>query len=131
METRGEAGFTLLETLVALIVMVTVATMLYRGLSGGLRVSEIAGKAETALAVAQARLAGLGHETPIAAGRIEGQDGEIGWELTVRPYLPPDEAGRAARMSAFWATVKVFWRDRRNMPLRSLQLTTLKLVPAP
>jgi prepilin-type N-terminal cleavage/methylation domain-containing protein len=131
MDPRGEDGFTLMETLIALIIMVTVATMLYRGLSGGLRVNEIAGNTERALVVAQARLAGLGHEIPVAAGRVEGQDGDMGWELTIRPYQPPDAADRAAQMSAFWATVTVFWRDRRGAPLRSLQLTTLKLEPSP
>jgi general secretion pathway protein I len=125
MRTRGEEGFTLIETLVALIIMIGVATMLYRGFSGGLRAANTADEAEAALLVAQSRLAALGIEAPIATGEQEGRDGSVSWRVAVRPYAAaPDEA--AAGPKAFWATVTVAWQEKRGAR-RSLRLTTLKL----
>jgi prepilin-type N-terminal cleavage/methylation domain-containing protein len=127
MTPREDDGFTLVETLVAFVIMAAVATMLYRGFSGGLRVSGVAEGAETALLVAKARLAALGVETSLQAGGQEGREGDVAWEIATRPYLAADGADRAARQSAFWATVTVSWRDPRAARTRSLQLTTLKL----
>lgn len=124
---REEAGFTLVETLVALVVMIAAATMLYRGLSGGLRVSNAADGADLALLIAQQRLAAAGVETPLQAGRQEGAEGNVLWQVDLRPYITPEETARAAGLQAFWATATVTWRDRRAARPRSLQLTTLKL----
>ena len=130
MDARADAGFTLIETLVALVVMIAAATMLYRGLSGGLRASNAADLADTALLVAQKRLTAAGIETPLQAGRQEGAEGGVVWQVDLRPYSAADaavEPARAARLQAFWATATVTWRDRRGGRPRSLQLTTLKL----
>ena len=125
---RGdEDGFTLVETLVALVVMIAAATMLYRGLSAGLRVSNAADGADTALLIAQQRLAAAGVETPLRAGRQEGAEGNVHWQVDLRPYIAAEETTQAARLQAFWATATVTWRDRRAARSRSLQLTTLKL----
>jgi general secretion pathway protein I len=127
MRWREDEGFTLIETLVALVIMIAAATMLYRGLSGGLRASNAADRADTALLIAQQRLAAAGIETPLQAGRQEGVDGDVLWQVDLRPYGAADEADRAARLRAYWATATVTWRDRRGARPRSLQLTTLKL----
>ena len=127
MDARADAGFTLIETLVALVIMIAAATMLYRGLSGGLRASNAADLADTALLVAQQRLAAAGIETPLQTGRQEGAEDGVFWQVDLRPYGATDEAARAARLQAFWATATVTWRDRRGGRPRSLQLTTLKL----
>jgi general secretion pathway protein I len=127
MTQRDEHGFTLIEMLVALTIMIAVAVMLYRGLSSALSVSRASERAEAALMVARARLAALGIETPLQPGAQEGRDGDVSWRLAVRPYLPADEGSGAARVTAYWATVTVSWRDGRASRPRSLQLTTLKL----
>lgn len=124
---REDEGFTLVEMLVAFVIMAVVAAMLYRGLSSGLRASKAADGSEAALLVAKARLASLGVETPLQPGTQEGRDGDVAWEIATRPYIAADGADRAARQKAFWATVTVSWRDRRGAQPRSLRLTTLKL----
>jgi general secretion pathway protein I len=123
----GEAGFTLMEMLVALLVMIAAATMLYRGFSGGLRAAATADGAEAALLVAQSRLAAQGIETPLAAGEQEGRDGAVDWYITVRPY---GSANATAAPQAFWVTATVAWREKRG-GRRSLHLTTLKPGGAP
>jgi prepilin-type N-terminal cleavage/methylation domain-containing protein len=124
---RDERGFTLMETLVALFIMISAATLLYRGFASGLAAAGVADAQQTALAVAQSRLASLGAEIPLEAGRLEGvEDGGVAWTLEVRPYAA-DGGGQEARPQAFWATVTVSWRDRSAGPARSLHLTTLKL----
>jgi general secretion pathway protein I len=125
MRTRaggGEAGFTLIEMLVALMVMIAAATMLYRGFSEGLRAAAAADGAEAALLVAQSRLAALGIETPLAVGEQAGRDGAVDWHIAVRPYRSGDAT---AAPQAFWATATVSWREKRG-GTRSLHLTTLK-----
>jgi general secretion pathway protein I len=127
----GDDGFTLVETLVALVIMIAAATILYRGLSSGLRVSGAANGAEAALLVATQRLAAAGIETPLRAGRQEGTEGDVAWEVEMRPYGADPEAERASSLQAFWTTATVTWRDGRGSRPRSLRLTTLKLRRAP
>ncbi len=128
MRLRGDGGFTLVETLVAFVMIVVAATMLYRGLTAGLKASDIVSREEDALSVARARLARLGIEIPLQAGRQWGQDNGVVWEMTVRPYAPADEPGPGAVPSAYWATVRVMWREASGLTrARSLELTTIKL----
>jgi general secretion pathway protein I len=150
MGARGEAGFTLVEMLVAFVIMAAMATMLYRGLSSGLGVAGIADGEEAALLVAKARLAAAGVESPLQAGEQDGSDGDVSWHLALRPYvgqggssllsafeLPSLQSlGQAQQqqpppLQAFWATVTVSWRPPRGARRRSLSLTTIKLGHAP
>jgi general secretion pathway protein I len=130
MPWREDSGFTLIETLVALMIMIAAATMLYRGLSGGLRASKSADTADAALLIARQHLAVAGIEGPLLAGRQEGIDGDVSWQLDLQPYGAADrqaQRGQAAPFQAFWVTATVTWRDRRGARPRSLRLTTLKL----
>jgi prepilin-type N-terminal cleavage/methylation domain-containing protein len=127
-EHGGEDGFTLIETLVALVIMIAMATLLYRGFSGGLGAADAAEGAEAALLVAQSRLAALGAETPLEAREREGADGGMLWRAVLRPYAVARREDAATRQpAAFWATVTVTWRDKRGSRRRDLQLTTIKL----
>lgn len=130
MNPGEDDGFTLVETLVALMIMIGAATMLYRGLSGGLQASNAADSADAALLIAQQHLAVAGIETPLQTGRQQGAEGDVLWQVDLRPYIAPGEEGRAvqpAPLQAFWATVTVTWRDRGAARPRNLHLTTLKL----
>jgi len=129
MRWREDRGFTLIETLVALIIMIAAATILYRGLSGGLRASNAADMADAALLVARQRLAMAGIATPLTAGREQGAEGDVLWQVDLRPYSVADQPGQAAQaapLRAFWVTATVTWRDRPAARPRSLRLTTLK-----
>jgi general secretion pathway protein I len=140
---RGDSGFTLIEMLVAFIIMTAMATMLYRGLSSGVRVAGVADGEETALRVAKARLAALGVDAPLEAGEQDGREGSVSWHASVRPYVGEGESSLLSEfqlpslmqsqqqrqdqsLRAYWATVTVSWRPPRGRT-RSLELTTIKL----
>lgn len=119
---QGEHGFTLMETLVALFVMISAATLLYRGFAAGMAAAGAAEDQQAALTVAKSRLASAGADIPLEAGHHEGVADGVAWTLDMRPYANGED-----KPQAFWVTASVSWRDRNAGPPRSLQLTTLKL----
>jgi general secretion pathway protein I len=123
----GERGFTLIEALVALMIMIAMVTMFYGSLSSALKISDHTGRTEVALRVAQSRLAASGIETPLRAGVEEGRDGDIGWRVDVRPYSAAGGDAQSIGLAAFYVSVTVSWRDRRGGKPRSLTLSTVKL----
>ncbi|MGQ0672221.1 MAG: type IV pilus modification PilV family protein [Hyphomicrobium sp.] len=129
MTKRGEAGFTLLETIVAFVVLALVASGLQLCLSGGWRSVRLVGQEEVALGIARAELAAAGIVEPLASGSSEGttEDGYT-WTREVRPLEPADERpGGAGALTGFWVDVTVSWREGPFRPLRSIALGTLKL----
>jgi general secretion pathway protein I len=71
----GEAGFTLLEVVIAFAIAALALGVLYQGALVGLRSAAIAGRTEEAVSRARSHLAALGHGTPLAPGDQEGDDG--------------------------------------------------------
>lgn len=125
MARSDESGFTLTETLVALFIMISAATLLYRGFAGGMAAAGAADAQQAALTLARTRLALLGAETPLEAGRYRGREGAMSWTVSVTPYGSEEEAART-RLGAFWAEARVTWRDRAGGH-HHVALTTLKL----
>jgi general secretion pathway protein I len=124
---RRDSGFTLIEAVVALVILTAMLVMLYRGLSTGLRMIDFTEDAEAALLVAKARLAALGIASPLVPGEEEGRDGEVVWRTEVRPYADTDADLGVGQTRAYWAIVTVTWRNRKAGQPRSIRLTTLKL----
>src|SRR5689334_16962782 len=84
-------GFTLLEVLVAFVVLAAAAGILYRTFSTGLtNVDAVTGYNE-AIGVAEAKLGTLGLEHPLAEGDESGstEDHRYDWHLAIQPYTPP------------------------------------------
>ena len=127
-----ERGFTLIETLVALVIMTSVGVLFFQTVVAGSRVAHVADRQEAALLVARSRLTMLGHQIPLKEGLQQGVtlDG-IAWKITVRPYLDEGIAEQDAALNAFWASITVKWRDKRTHKHRSLHLKTLKLGVSP
>ena len=137
---RGRtAGFTLIEVLVALALVGFAMAAIAGVLGGGLIAHETAGDAETALAVAEQRLALAAAGPSFRAGAAKGEfAGRFAWQTTTEPYREtrgttgsgdaaagaPDPAGLP---QLFRIAVSVAWRDgHRN---RELALSTLRLGP--
>ena len=119
------AGFTLLETLIALTILAMSLQALYQMHGEGIRVSaqieaRIAAQnlAEAVLAESTARKGAL----PIAG---QGRGGGYDWDVTVRPQGEALPTREGANWRLYEVTVEVRWPPRRKY-----SLTVLKLGPA-
>jgi len=108
--------------------------VLYRTFSAGLRnVDAVAGYSE-AIAIAEARLAGLGLEQPLQEGEESGatEDRRFSWQVAVRPYTPPGSnpdqpGGFISPHQLLRATVTVTWNERGSQK-RSVELSTIRML---
>ena len=94
-------GFSLLEVLVAFVILSLVATALFRLFGGALGNAAAAGDWSRALLVAQTRLAVAANALPLREGADTGTeiDRRIRWETKVAPYTPPNTTDDLERAS--------------------------------
>jgi general secretion pathway protein I len=128
----GNSGFTLMETLVALVIFVAGYLIVHHSVSLGWRGAQVAWAESAALRLAQSRLAAAGVEGRLSEGEQSGEteDGYT-WTLNIQRYQRPDSEGAAGRIAGYWVTVTVRWDGGVLRPARSLRLTTLKLGAPP
>ena len=131
-------GFTLLEVVVALSILVICMTVIMRILAGSSRVAAISSDYYSALQIAESKMAELrvlkGSATYIDTGRVDTGGGpDFDWVVEARPYrsrgddpvLPAKIAEHPlAAYQLFQLEVSVFWGDlhKREYRLSSLQL---------
>ena len=135
---RSEAGFTLIEALVALAVVTMTLAAFYKGLAQGWRGLRVERLETQALEIAKAELSSAGVTTPLDEGSQSGvaSDG-MAWTREVSRYAPPGLEGEKQRgtqaygVQAYWVTVRVQWREGPARPVHSLELKTLKLAVRP
>ena len=125
-----DAGFTLLEVLVALAVIGLALGTIAGVFSTGLMGHETASAAETALSVAEEQLT-LAAATPHLGANKGVYAGRFTWQTTVARYNGDDD--KAADIPSqlprlYRVAVSVAWRDGRRA--RELSLSTLRLGPA-
>jgi general secretion pathway protein I len=119
---RSEAGFTLIEVIVAFAIVTTVLAALYQAIAGAWRGFARSQVREETLALARAQLEVIGVEEPLQAGERSGTYATgTAWQLVVEPAATASSRGRAFR-------VKLDVLDDGGKPL--LRLETFKLVPA-
>jgi general secretion pathway protein I len=130
----GEAGFTLLEVVVALAIAALALVGLFQAGSGGLFAADTAARAEEAVQRAQSHLAAIGRDAALVAGQSAGDDGGgYRWRLRVQPMAA--RAGGAADAAAgappgstltlFDVEVAIAWHSRgrdRAVVLRTRRL---------
>jgi prepilin-type N-terminal cleavage/methylation domain-containing protein len=132
---REEAGFTLVETLVALVILGLAVVMLHQVFAAGWSGVRRARLEAAAAGIAVARLEAAGIVTPLADGFTdEGSEGAFRWRVTMAAR--PEEAvasgqGGGSSLAGTWVTVDVTWQDGTDGTLRSIRLTTLKIGPRP
>jgi prepilin-type N-terminal cleavage/methylation domain-containing protein len=124
----GSSGFTLIETLVALVIFVAGYLLVHHSVSVGWRGAQVAWAESAALRLAHARLAAAGVEARLSEGEMAGEtDDGFRWTLRTERYRRPGSDGAAERIAGYWVTVTVRWDGGVLRPGRSLRLTTLKL----
>lgn len=132
---RRVSGFSLLEVLVAFVILAMVMGTLMQIFQGGLRNASLAGEYQQAVLLGQSKLATLGVELPLKPAELNGQfDSNFRWQMSIRPYIDTEQpSGAQSGVPAATPPVdmldvemKVLWGDT-SQP-RAVTLKTLKLV---
>jgi prepilin-type N-terminal cleavage/methylation domain-containing protein len=132
MDGGGDSGFTLIEALVALVMVAVVAGTFYRGVALGGRGARAADRDAAALAVAESRVAeavALGPRDDVE--RSGATDDGIAWVTTFAPYAAQAPLGQREPNRLTRVDVHVSWRDAPGRPVRSMTLTTLTSARTP
>lgn len=126
----AEAGFTLLEVVVAVAIAGLALVGLFQAGSGGLFAVDTAARAEEALQRAQSHLAAVGRDAALVEGKSSGDDGGgYHWRLQVQPAA--QRQGVAAdgvtpqNATLYSVLVSISWQSRGHE--RAVTLQTLRL----
>jgi general secretion pathway protein I len=126
----AEAGFTLLEVVVAVAIAGLALVGMFQAGSGGLFAVDTAARAEEALQRAQSHLAAVGRDAALIEGDSSGDDGGgYRWRLQVQPAA--QRSGVAAdgvtpqNTTLFSVAVVISWESRGHQ--RAVELQTLRL----
>lgn len=95
----GASGFSLLEVLVAFVILALVATALFRLFGGAMGNASAADEWSRAVLFAQSRLASAASAVPLREGTDQGSDDErrMTWQTRVSAYVPPPEGSIEAQ----------------------------------
>ena len=137
MKARAQqGGFTLLEVVVAFVLLALTLVTVFQIFSTGLARAGELDEHSRALVVAQSRIATVGMEEKLEGPtetRGESEDRKYRWTLTVAPYEEPPEAGSPQPMSSlqmYRVDAVVSW-DGSDGRTRNLKLSTLTLGTKP
>ncbi|NPU14542.1 type II secretion system protein [Bradyrhizobium sp. 83002] len=123
----GDAGFTLVEVLVALAMLSVGLALVMSLFSTGLSRTGMAERVAGAVALAQSLMAQVGNSIPL---RTETRDGAEAngyrWRLAMQPYRPV-QGGDARPVELYQVSVEIGWQEGQDP--RSYALSTLRLGP--
>lgn len=125
---RRCCGYTLIEVLVAMMILALSLTVIFRIFSGGLRNIGIAADYSHAVMVAESVLAATGITEALEPGETSGRlfDKYL-WVRSVTPYQPNAEpSSDDPPVNAYRVSVTVEWSAKGDT--RSFDLSTLRLV---
>ena len=123
-----QSGYTLIEVLVAFMILALALTVLMRIFSGGLRNVSVSSDYAVATLIAESRLAAAGIDVPLAPGEMSGTEGErFEWTVSVQDYQPwPGYRSATKGVDAYRVTVTVEWPHGDNT--RRVGLSTIRLI---
>ena len=123
----GQAGFTLMEVLVAFAILAVAMGGLMVAFSDGLRTTDRSATISTATLQAQSLLESVGKSIPVREGQVSGvlEDGSR-WQVSVEPFDTGETGAAAAVRSlfAFRVEATVEWERDRAVTLTSLRLAS-------
>jgi general secretion pathway protein I len=129
-KTIRDAGFTLLEALIAFTIAGMGVAALLQGSLFGVRASQFAGRYEEALTRARSRLEAL-EIAPLTAGDQRGDDGGgYRWRIRIVPTATSEPlrqpmAGPSPRLTLYAVSVVVGWQEGGQA--REVRLETQRL----
>ena len=120
-------GITLIEVMVAFVILALAVTVLLRIFSSGLSNTVLSRQYSDAVMMAQSQLAQIGSVNEIVPGVESGMiDDKFAWKTTIDPYFPWIANDQATMpVSAFTVDVEISWLEKgqpRNVTLRSIKL---------
>ena len=120
-------GMTLIEVLVAFVVLSITMAVILQIFSGGMRNARLANSYSSAVFLAQSKLAETGVVKPLAVAEDMGRVGsDLHWRVTV---VPADEAETAAQqvmaVKLYKVRVRINWNEGGRE--RQVELTSLRL----
>lgn len=128
MEHRRQEGFSLLEVLVAFVILSISLGVLLQVFATGLRNAGTADDYTQATLYAESILAAIGRETPLSEGQHSGPiNDRFSWRSTVAPYTDDMPDPEKTHVRAYRVEVEVFWDSLAQT--RSVMLETLRLTP--
>ena len=121
-----QSGYSLIEVLVAFVILSLTLGIMFRVFSAGLRNIDTASDYTEAVVIAESKLASPGVIEPLAAGQQEGTAAErYGWIRTISPFdSRPGQLSDPAVM-AYRIDVSVRWS--KFGAERKVQLSTIRL----
>jgi prepilin-type N-terminal cleavage/methylation domain-containing protein len=125
--SRHQAGFTLIECLVALAILALAAAAVHRSFAGGAAGLAITEQRSEAVDVARAILAKAGVEAPLVPGRSAGTLGRIAWTLTIDVHQRPSGQRGVLQLASYTVTATAATTGEQDRP--PVVLTTIKLAP--
>jgi general secretion pathway protein I len=127
MADRQQRGFTLIEILVAFMILALSLSVIFRIFSGGLRNVALAEDYARAVLVAESQLSAIGVSEPLELGVTYGEwNTRFRWERVVDQYLPwEQEKELAAPILAYLVTVNVDWEHAGHT--RQITLSSIRL----
>jgi|CXWL01.1.fsa_nt_gi general secretion pathway protein I len=132
MRRRAQSGFTLLEVVVAFVVLSLVLSVVFEVFTTWLARTADLSDYSQGLAIAQSRLAAVGVEEAIKEGETRGEspDRRYQWALRIERYGEPRDPGAPIQStySLYRAQVAVKWRGGDNRD-RDIVLSGLQLGP--
>jgi len=125
---RRNSGYTLIEVLVAFVILAMALPVLLRIFSGGVRNVAASSDYAKAVLIAESRLATAGIDDTLAPGETDGvENGRFRWTRVVTSYEPAFDFRSAVRgLRAYHVTVSVSWPNGDKE--RRVELNTVRLV---
>ena len=122
-----ECGFSLLETLVALGILVVSLGAIFGVISTALHSAAEADSVARATRAGESILGLLGADIPLVEGTSSGAvSDQMDWTLTVTPYHPGEEyLSWQMPLRGYWVEVEIGWEGLDRV--RAVRLTTLRL----
>lgn len=125
-DSRSDAGFTLLEVIVAFAILSIALGLMSQGFATGYRNQAMAQERLADIALARSLIAEIGVTKPLEAGRQTGElrDGRV-WNVDISAFAIQ---GQTSGPKPYWIRVTLAAREpRQDVPDPRMTLETVKL----